>query len=132
MSLTASRDGGFGMTYDGGMANGHAAGYFCPVQHQRNPSLRSENPDYVRHGDFARHRATIVAAETRRLERELLALGPMHRDRLAERCGTHRWREGTFEEAVHQGIQTGQLRRLPFDWIAAGTSRGDVPPYTSA
>ncbi len=61
----------------------------------------------------------MIAAEVRRLERRLLAIGPMHRDKLAQSCGTERWREGTFEEAIEEGVRTGALRRLPLGWIEA-------------
>ncbi|HEY5431204.1 MAG TPA: hypothetical protein VIK04_18955 [Solirubrobacteraceae bacterium] len=61
-----------------------------------------------------------MAAEARRLQRELLALGPMHRDRLARLCGAEHWREGTFEEAIREGERTGALRQIPLGWIAAG------------
>jgi len=61
----------------------------------------------------------IVAAETRRLQRQLLAFGPMHRDRLAHTCGAERWREGSFEEAVTEGVRTGLLRKLPLGWLTA-------------
>ncbi len=81
--------------------------------------------------DIAPHSVAVVAAETRRLERQLLAWGPMPRHRLVQRCGAHRWREGTFEEAVRQGLRTGQLRQLPLDWFAAGTRRDDRPPDAS-
>lgn len=102
------------------------------VQDQSNESQQTESRQGVRTGDFAGHRVTVVAAETRRLRRELLALGPMRRDRLAERCRADRWREGTFEEAVQQGVKTGQLRRLPLGWIAASAWPDDRRPDTSA
>lgn len=65
------------------------------------------------------HRARVISAETRRLQRRLLELGPMPRERLARTCGADRWREGTFEEALVEGLRTGQLRQLPLDWIEA-------------
>ena len=81
-------------------------------------------------GDEDTHRATVIAAEVRRLQRQLLAIGPMPRHRLAERCGADRWREGTFEEAIHEGVRLGMLRELPLGWIEAtigpqGTNRAD-------
>jgi len=71
------------------------------------------------------HRASVVAAEVARLERPLRAIGPMHRDRLAEACGAHRWREGTFEEAIREGVRLGRLRRLPLGWIEASDGASD-------
>lgn len=55
----------------------------------------------------------------RRLERRLLAIGPMPRQKLAESCGATRWREGTFEEAVQEGIRVGRIRQLPLGWLEA-------------
>ena len=66
-----------------------------------------------------RHRSRIVAVEARRLERELRAVGPMPRERLKRSCGTGRWRNGTFEEAIVAGVQSGRLRELPLGWIEA-------------
>jgi hypothetical protein len=66
-----------------------------------------------------RHRARVISVETRRLERRLLELGPMPRERLARCCGAERWREGTFQEAVVEGVRTGRLRELPLGWIEA-------------
>jgi hypothetical protein len=66
--------------------------------------------------DRRRHDAA-VAAEVDKLERSLRELGPMPCDRLAMVTQADRWREGTFEEAVAVGVQTGRLARLPFDWL---------------
>lgn len=44
-----------------------------------------------------RHRAAVVTVEMRRLERQLLAVGPMPRAKLAESTGARRWREGSFD-----------------------------------
>ncbi len=73
------------------------------------------------------HRARVIAAEVRRLERRLRAIGPMHRDTLAESCGTQRWREGTFEEAIQEGVRLGVLRRLPLGWIEANAPTQSPP-----
>ena len=69
-----------------------------------------------------RHSAAVVAAETRRLQRHLRAYGPMHRARLAEISGSRDWREGTFEQAVKEGIRCGKLEQLPLGWLK-GTDR---------
>ncbi len=74
------------------------------------------------------HRATVIAAEVRRLERRLLAIGPMPRDRLAESCGANRWREGTFEEAIREGVRLGTLRQLPLGWVEANTGTTGTQP----
>lgn len=71
------------------------------------------------------HRASVVAAEVTRLERRLRAIGPMHRQRLAEACGADRWREGTFEEAIREGVRLGRLRQLPLGWIEAQDGASD-------
>lgn len=73
------------------------------------------------------HRATVIAAEVRRLERRLRAIGPMHQDTLAESCGSQRWREGTLEEAIQEGVRLGALRRLPLGWVEANPSAGPPP-----
>jgi hypothetical protein len=65
----------------------------------------------------ARHHAAVVAAEVRRLQRALRAVGPMPRCSLAKASHVDRWREGAFEEAVREGIAQGKLRKLPLDWI---------------
>lgn len=82
-----------------------------------NPGAPDNHPQV---GD--RHRATVITAEMRRLERRLLAVGPMSQVKLAESCGSGRWREGTFEEAVQEGLRAGRLKQLPLGWIEA-TSR---------
>lgn len=71
------------------------------------------------------HRARVICAEMRRLQRRLLTYGPMPRQRLAESCGADHWREGTFEEALHEGVRTGALRELPLGWIEAQLGDGD-------
>jgi hypothetical protein len=76
-----------------------------------------------RHGiqsarDRRRHDAA-VAAEIRKLERSLRALGPMPSERLANLAHADRWREGTFEEAVAVGVREGRLAWLPFHWLKA-------------
>ncbi|MBV9818988.1 MAG: hypothetical protein JOZ07_11655 [Solirubrobacterales bacterium] len=65
-----------------------------------------------------RHRATVVA-DMRRLERRLLQIGPMSEAKLAEAVQAERWREGTFEEAVREGVRQGRLRKLALGWIEA-------------
>jgi hypothetical protein len=67
--------------------------------------------------DTERHRAAL-AVEIRRLERSLLLFGPMPKERLARAVRAERWREGTFEEAVQEGVRTGKLHRLPLEWVA--------------
>jgi len=67
----------------------------------------------------AERRATIVTAETRRLENQLLAIGPMSREKLAHSCGADHWRDGTFEEAVREGIRSGRLQEMPMGWLKA-------------
>lgn len=74
------------------------------------------------------HRERVVAAEVRRLERCLLNVGPMPQQRLAESCGADHWREGTFEEALYQGIRQGVLRQLPLGWIEAAPSPLSTQP----
>jgi hypothetical protein len=76
-----------------------------------------------RHGiqsaqDRRRHDAA-VAAEIRKLERSLRALGPMSSERLANLVHADRWREDTFEEAVAVGVREGRLAWLPFHWLKA-------------
>jgi len=65
------------------------------------------------------HRALVLAAEVRRLQRWLLAIGPMPRHKLAEACAADRWREGTVEEAIRAGVRSGRLRELPLGWVEA-------------
>lgn len=78
----------------------------------------------------ADRRASIVSAETRRLENRLLAIGPMSREKLAESCGADHWRDGTFQEAVREGIRTGRLEELPMGWLKAtlGHNGRSTPP----
>lgn len=75
------------------------------------------------------HRARIINAEMRRLQRRLLAYGPMPRQRLARDCGAERWHEGTFEEAVREGIRTGKLRQLPLGWVEAALGNESNRPH---
>jgi len=82
-----------------------------------------QEPQSQHHGiqtprDRRRHEAA-VAAEIRKLERNLRELGPMPSARLAALAQADRWREGTFEEAVAVGIREGRLARLPFQWLKA-------------
>jgi hypothetical protein len=86
----------------------------------------SDGQDGTRSPAVDGHRARVIGAETRRLERRLREYGPMPRERLAQACGAERWREGTFEEAVIEGLRTGRLRELPLGWIEAPLS-GDAP-----
>lgn len=74
------------------------------------------------------HRSTVVAAEVRRLQRRLAAIGPMHKRRLARDCGAEHWREGTLEEAISEGERRGVLRRLPLGWIEATSDGSDSLP----
>jgi hypothetical protein len=88
--------------------------------------VEAEGPE-VRHSAVVaeaetRHSAAVVAAETRRLQRRLRAYGPMPRARLAEISGSRGWREGTFEQAVKEGIRSGKLEQLPLGWLK-GTDR---------
>jgi hypothetical protein len=59
-----------------------------------------------------------VAAELRRIERRLRAVGPMPRQALAKSCGETAWRDGTVTEAVREGIRQHRLKQLPLGWIA--------------
>jgi hypothetical protein len=43
----------------------------------------------------------------------------MPRKALAKTTRADRWREGSFEEAVREGIRQGRLRDLPLGWIEA-------------
>lgn len=83
----------------------------------------SESPSYPSHAtehprDRRRHDA-VVAAEIRKLERNLREFGPMPKDRLADLTHADLWREGTFEEAVSAGIRGGRLEQMPFHWLKA-------------
>jgi hypothetical protein len=62
--------------------------------------------------------AAIVAAELRRIERQLRAFGPMPRRALSRSCGERSWRDGSVTEAVREGIRQHRLKQLPLDWIA--------------
>lgn len=78
---------------------------------------------YTSHGaenprDRRRH-AAVVAAEIRKLERNLRDFGPMPKDRLASLAHADQWREGTFEEAVSAGVREGRLELMPFCWVKA-------------
>jgi hypothetical protein len=66
----------------------------------------------------ARHHAAVVAAERRRIERHLRAVGPMSRQTLARSCGEAAWRDGNVTEAVREGIRQRRLKQLPLGWIA--------------
>lgn len=66
--------------------------------------------------DGKRHHATVTA-ETRKLERSLRAIGPMPRTMLARVTQANSWREGSFEEAVKEGIREGRLEELPLGWL---------------
>jgi hypothetical protein len=59
-----------------------------------------------------------VAAELRRIERQLRAVGPMSRRALAKSCGETGWRDGNVTEAVREGIRQHRLKQLPLGWIA--------------
>jgi hypothetical protein len=65
------------------------------------------------------HHAAIVAAELRRIERQLRAVGPMPRHALSASCGEPHWRDGNVTEAVRAGIRQHRLRELPLGWIAS-------------
>jgi hypothetical protein len=82
-----------------------------------------QQPSHSHHGlqtprDRRRHDAS-VAAEIRKLERNLRELGPMPSERLATLTHADRWREGTFEEAVAVGVREGRLAWMPFGWLKA-------------
>lgn len=66
--------------------------------------------------DGERHHA-CVTAETRKLERSLRAIGPMPRSMLARVTHADTWREGSFEEAVREGLRDGRLTELPLGWL---------------
>jgi len=61
----------------------------------------------------------VVTAEIRRLVRELSALGPMPREKLAMVSGVVHWSDGTLDEALSAGERAGLLRRLPLGWVEA-------------
>jgi hypothetical protein len=82
-------------------------------QSQSYTSHGTENPR-----DRRRHDAA-VAVEIRKLERSLRDLGPMPRERLADLSRADQWREGTFEEAVSEGVRQGRLEWMPFQWLKA-------------
>jgi hypothetical protein len=65
-----------------------------------------------------RHHAAVVAAELRRIERQLRAVGPMPRRALADSLGGASWRRGNVTEAVRAGIRQHRLKELPLGWIA--------------
>jgi hypothetical protein len=92
---------------------------------QEEPRKRSHD-----WGGEADRRAIIVSAETRRLENQLLAIGPMSREKLAESCGADHWRDGTFQEAVREGIRTGRIEEMPMGWLKAtlGHNGRPAPP----
>lgn len=69
----------------------------------------------------SRHRSAVVSAEIRRIANVLSAIGPMPRGRLMELCGAKRWREGSFDEAVAEGVRQGRLRELPLGWVESTT-----------
>jgi hypothetical protein len=82
-----------------------------------------QSQSYTSHGtehprDRRRHDAA-VAAEIGKLERSLRELGPMPRERLADLAHADQWREGTFEEAVSEGVRQGRLEWMPFHWLKA-------------
>ena len=81
-----------------------------------------QNRRLTRGSSEARH-AAMVAAEMRRVERRLRAVGPMPRQALARACGEVSWREGTLSEAVREGIRQHRLKRLPLGWLAAERER---------
>lgn len=60
-----------------------------------------------------------MTAEVRKLRNTLLAFGPMSPDTLGRVVGAKRWHEGSFEEAVREGLDHGQLVELPFGWLKA-------------
>lgn len=101
--------------YDNTNANEISTGYemitrSTPANHSPNAGLG---------GAADRRHAAVVAAETRKLERCLNAIGPMPRKRLAEIARSREWRDGTFEEAVRRGIRLHELRELPLGWLAS-------------
>jgi hypothetical protein len=82
-----------------------------------------QRQSYTSHGtedprDRERHNAA-VAAEISKLERNLRHLGPVSRGRLADVAHADQWREGTFEEAVSEGVRQGRLEWMPFHWLKA-------------
>jgi hypothetical protein len=81
------------------------------MEHRSQSPRRSTN-------NGARHSA-ILAAEVKRVERELRLYGPMPVSRLARLCGEAAWRDGTLEEVVREGIRQRRLKRLPLGWVAS-------------
>ena len=53
------------------------------------------------------------------MERALRVFGPMRREALAEAVRAQNWRDGTFQEAVREGLRRGTLSRLPLGWLKA-------------
>lgn len=87
------------------------------------PAARHSQARYQ--ADDLNHQERVVGAEIRRLQRELRAIGPMPREKLAELCHADRWREGSLDQAVRAGVKAGRLRELPLGWVAAADSPPD-------
>ena len=72
---------------------------------------------------WSRHHEALVAAEIRQLAAIAGTLGPLPRATLARLAHSQHWREGCFDAAVHEALRRGDLRSLPFDFLAI-----PVPP----
>lgn len=77
-----------------------------------------------------RHHEAVIAAAVRRLARELSAVGPMPRAKLAQRCAVSLWHDATFAAAIETGIREGSIKQLPFDYLAVRRvdAGADDPP----
>lgn len=85
----------------------------------------------VRHPSAA-HQGAVLDAEVRRIARELRWCGPLKRAQLERLCGARHWHEGGFDQAVRRGLAAGELRKLPFDYLAVArevwsSTRPDPP-----
>jgi len=86
-----------------------------------HPTRRSEAKPLRRD-----HNAAVMDAEVRRLADELAKFGTLTRDDLARGVDAHLWREGTFDDALRQGVKTGRLVLLPGDLVElARTTSGE-------
>ncbi len=82
-------------------------------------SITTKTVGHFQRQAIVERRRAAVSAEMRRLERQLLAVGPMPRAALAQGSTARRWRAGTFEEAVREGIRLGGISPLPLGWLEA-------------
>ena len=83
-----------------------------------NRESNDERPTKPARRRASRHDDAVLSAEVRRLVRVLRSYGPLQRASLARISNAERWREGSFDRAVTEAIREGQVRELPFDFIA--------------